>query len=91
MAQNEQLGCGCKVIQQRLGVTLWNRIDMCEMHKAAGDTLTALRDTLEVVAYGAEHTGPHFKHFVYGRYGDQVHASIKRARGHVQRLVTSES
>jgi hypothetical protein len=56
MAQNEQLGCGCKVYQKKLGSTTWNRIDMCSVHYEAKALYDALESLTRWLRAHAEHT-----------------------------------
>jgi hypothetical protein len=56
MASNEQLGCGCKVYQKKIGTTIWNRIDMCSVHYSAKELLDALKAVNEW--FGVAHCRP---------------------------------
>jgi len=43
MTSNEQLACGCRVYQKKIGQVTWNRIDMCSIHYNAKKMLDALK------------------------------------------------
>lgn len=61
--------------------------------KEFGDSMAkeladSLRDLMEIIDYGREHTGAHFKHFAFGRYGERDHASIAAAKALLAKLTS---
>jgi hypothetical protein len=78
MAQNEQLGCGCKVYQKKLGSTTWNRIDMCGVHYEAKD----LHDALQRISTSCEPIKPGDS-LTYEQLLRDIKATAEHAIGHV--------